>query len=356
MRLLALVLLLAAAGCDLGGGESGKTRTTGSSAPLQSASSRGLTLEVPSGWSVGPPDHSAVSDPVVRAVLSSRPVESRRSRCQIASYAVPADAVVLVVVEWRESGARLRTRPQRFDARALRLARGAVECHAGRGGGTQFVESGRAFGAYLLLGDRAPDALAARARRVLDRVKVEPELPPPVELVPLATKSRASCRRSPLLRPVCPSRAPRVRAPYLSHLARDLARPAAQLDVFDLERGVMRAEHERNRPPAAAHLALLAGDTERIAPWSEPWGEPPRPLRDGVLRERRGAPVSFGLVDVGGRRALLFLAPPYPTGGYLGNHLVLVWGARGARRAVSLHAWEPLTEAVATLLRLVPSP
>jgi hypothetical protein len=70
------------------------------------------------------------------------------------------------------------------------------------------------------------------------------------------------------------------------------------------------------------------------------------------MRDARDEPISFGLLDVGDTRALLFLAPPYPTGGYLGNHLVLVWKVPRGRRAVSLHAWEPLTEAAATLRRM----
>lgn len=70
------------------------------------------------------------------------------------------------------------------------------------------------------------------------------------------------------------------------------------------------------------------------------------------MRESRDDPISFGLLDLGGKPALLFLAPPYPSGGYLGNHLVLVWEVQEGRHAISLHAWEPLTEAVATLRRM----
>jgi hypothetical protein len=101
-----------------------------------------------------------------------------------------------------------------------------------------------------------------------------------------------------------------------------------------------------------AHVVLVAGDTERIAPWREPWNEPARRLRDGLVPEKRPAPISFGRVQFGEREALLYLAPPFPTGGMIGNHLVLAWRTNGGGRAVSLHAWEPLTETAATLWRM----
>jgi hypothetical protein len=101
-----------------------------------------------------------------------------------------------------------------------------------------------------------------------------------------------------------------------------------------------------------AHVVLVAGDTERIAPWREPWNEPARRLRDGLVPEKRPAPISFGRVQFGEREALLYLAPPFPTGGMIGNHLVLAWRTNGGGRAISLHAWEPLTEAAATLWRM----
>jgi hypothetical protein len=50
----------------------------------------------------------------------------------------------------------------------------------------------------------------------------------------------------------------------------------------------------------------------------------------------------------------LILAPSYPRGGMLGNHLVFRWGSK-RRYVVSLHAWEPLLEAEATLRAIVAS-
>ena len=144
-------------------------------------------------------------------------------------------------------------------------------------------------------------------------------------------------------------RVPRVRAEYRSHLSRDVLGRSGSLEVFDLERAPDRDQPDNDRPPRFAHIGLLAGETERIAPWVEPWDRRAVALRDGLMKRRRTEPISFGLATWGDTRGLLFLAPPFPTGGYLGNHLVFVWRAGATSWAVSLHAWEPLTEAAATL-------
>ena len=51
----------------------------------------------------------------------------------------------------------------------------------------------------------------------------------------------------------------------------------------------------------------------------------------------------------------LVLAPPYGLGGLMGDHLILRWRERGRDYAIGLHAWEPLTEAAATLDAVVSS-
>jgi hypothetical protein len=175
-----------------------------------------------------------------------------------------------------------------------------------------------------------------------------------VRLVPLAPKRIAHCRRSQLLAPICPRLVPRVRAPYLAHLSSGLTGPRP-LDVFNLERGGEWPEHpERNRPPAMAHLVLAAGNVRGLAPiWSQ--GVRRERLRDELMRERRPYLLRFGPVRWAGRKGWLELAPPYLRGGMLGNHLIFRWTHRGREYLVSLHAWEPLTEAAETLRRIVAS-
>jgi hypothetical protein len=178
----------------------------------------------------------------------------------------------------------------------------------------------------------------------------------PVPLVPLAPKRIAYCERSQLLRPACPRRVPRVRAAYSSHLAMERPGEGGRLAVFNLERG---GEHpgqpERNRPPRMAHLVIVGGVVERSAPVFDLARAPRRKLRNGLVRPERVRSLSFGRVTWSGLAGDLFLAPSYPRGGMLGNHLVFRWGAARNRYVVSLHAWEPLTEAVATLKAIVGS-
>lgn len=184
----------------------------------------------------------------------------------------------------------------------------------------------------------------------------EPEpasLPRPALLVRLAPAKLAHCRRSRMLRRLCPTLVPRVRATFLSHLARDLAGDG-RLDVFNLERGGEDpADPANNRPPRMAHLALLAGDVERAAAFAYP--DRPRALRNGLTRRKRTKAIDFGRAGWGRHEGRLYLAPPYLHGGMLGNHLVYRWRDGATEYAITLHAWEPLTEAAATLRAIVES-
>lgn len=176
-----------------------------------------------------------------------------------------------------------------------------------------------------------------------------------VPLVRLSKARLAHCERSGLLRPVCPRLVPRVGAPYLSNLSVELAGRSV-LDVFDLERGGELPQHpERNRPPRMGHVVAVAGNVERLAAFEEPHGTVGERVRDGLMRRSRRAPVSFGRVRWAGRVGALYLMPPFPHGGMLGNHLVFSWHERGGAYALSLHAWEPLAESVATLHAMVES-
>lgn len=174
-----------------------------------------------------------------------------------------------------------------------------------------------------------------------------------VGLVPLSGAKLDHCGRSGLLRPVCPRLVPRVGAAYLSNLAVELTgRPV--LDVFNLERGgEYPREPEHNRPPRMAHVVAVAGNVERLASFREPRDSLGAQVRDGLMRRSRAAPVSFGRIQWAGRVGQLYLMPGFPRGGMLGNHLVFSWREAERRYALSLHGWEPLTEAVASLRAMV---
>jgi hypothetical protein len=180
-----------------------------------------------------------------------------------------------------------------------------------------------------------------------------------VPLVRLSETKLEHCERSGLLRPVCPRVAPKVGANYLSNLSVELTGRSA-LDVFNLERGgEYPRSPERNRPPRMAHVVAVVGSVDRLASFQEPQGATGERLRDGLMRRSRTAAVSFGRVGWAGRVGALYLMPPFPHGGMLGNHLVFSWRQGEQAYALSLHAWEPLTESVATLrtmLERLPTP
>jgi hypothetical protein len=178
----------------------------------------------------------------------------------------------------------------------------------------------------------------------------------PVRLVPLAPKRVAYCSRSRLLRPACPRLVPRVRAAYLSHLSLAPSDDRRRMDIFNLERGgEYPSEPERNRPPRMAHLVIAGGAVENAAPvFALAHARRTKP-RNGLMRLARVRSVSFGRVRWSGLIGDLFLAPSYPRGGMLGNHLVFRWGSPKRRFVVSLHGWEPLRESVVTLRAIVAS-
>jgi len=195
--------------------------------------------------------------------------------------------------------------------------------------------------------------LAVLLVALVGTASARPQQPPPL-LAPIAAKRLAHYERSALLRPVCPRSVPRVNV-YLSHLSVELAGLGGPvLDVFNLESGgEYPGRPQLNRPPRMAHVVVVAGDVERLAPLRVPRDASGEPLRDGVLRRERAAPVSFGYVRWGERTGALYLAPPFPRGGMLGNHLNFTWDERRIQYTLSLHAWEPLTEAEATLRTMV---
>jgi hypothetical protein len=157
MRLALLVSILA-----LGGGRAG---------------SGGVTVAVPAGWHAlqQPPRIGHIVDPVTRVVVSSGPIRIDGHGCQFGVYAFPRDAVEVVVAEWTSlyGNATWHPRPRRFTARTLPLRPApAVECFDGPAAATQFVDRGHHLGVYLLVGPNAPRALVARARGVLDSLRL----------------------------------------------------------------------------------------------------------------------------------------------------------------------------------------
>jgi hypothetical protein len=145
--------------------------------------SGGVTVALPPGWHAVTPIHStSYPQPVTRLVVSSGPIGQRLTgtcHTQVADYTFPPTAVAIVVLEWTKPLAGIKIgigprRPRRFTAKNLPVVRPEIECFGGPGGSAQWSERGHTFGAYVLLGRKAPTVLAARARAVLDTLRVAP--------------------------------------------------------------------------------------------------------------------------------------------------------------------------------------
>jgi hypothetical protein len=179
--------------------------------------------------------------------------------------------------------------------------------------------------------------------------------PEAVRLVPLAPKKLAHCRKAALLRAACPRAVPRVRAAYLNHLAVEGEGTRSALATFNLERGASDPKRpDRNRPPRMAHVLVVGGNVEGSAAGVFD-GVRHAALRNGLMRGARTRSLDLGPVGWAGHEGRLLLAPSYPHGGMHGDHLIFRWNAGRREYLLSLHAWEPLTEAAATLRRMVAS-
>ena len=173
-------------------------------------------------------------------------------------------------------------------------------------------------------------------------------------LVALPKSQLEQCRSSALLRPACPRLVPRTEAPYLSDLSHQPPNSGLTLDVFDLQRGGENSSRPGSaRPPGFAHLTVVAGEVAQIAGFAQPLHGTPVSLKAGLMRKERKHALFFGRVRWGGRTGSLFLAPPFIYGGQLGNHVCFRWRRQNTNYLMSLHGWEPLPDAVATLRAIV---
>jgi hypothetical protein len=180
-----------------------------------------------------------------------------------------------------------------------------------------------------------------------------------VALAPIAHTDVERCRELALLRRVCPLRAPVVVGKYRTFAARDgEGTRYPPLHIFDMERVGPRPPTAAAglRPPYGVHITVAAGDVERFTPFTNPTSRTRvTRLTEAVRRSKRTKAVSFGGRRWNGIRGVLYLAPPYPDGGQLGDHLVFQWSGRGQTRVVSLHSWAPLTQTETTLEGIVNS-
>jgi hypothetical protein len=135
----------------------------------------GVGIELPEGWHPLNADDGNITDPLTQIAIASGPLRGGGAcDTQVTRYAPDRENVALVVLEWKTAdGALPPPRPAEFDRDTLRLRDGEIECFRGDGGTVQFVENGRVFGVYVLVGEHADDDLVADARAALETLRVE---------------------------------------------------------------------------------------------------------------------------------------------------------------------------------------
>jgi len=176
--------------------------------------------------------------------------------------------------------------------------------------------------------------------------------------MPTPAAALRTCRSDATLAPACPTRIPRVfLSPSIPGWRTYPGAPRPVSGIFGMERGgEIPGKPELMRPPRILHVEVEAAVGEKPLGTRFVWptGGVTRP-RDGLVHEDRQRPVYFGRVVWGGRAGTVALAPPYPTGGSQGNHVVFRWRTGRTTYLVGMHAWEPFAEAYATLRRVVSS-
>ena len=180
----------------------------------------------------------------------------------------------------------------------------------------------------------------------------------PLAFMPTPAAALRACRSDAVLAPACPTKIPRVHLPPGVAGWRTYPSPPRRVTgIFGMERGgEIPGKPELMRPPSILHVEVEAARRRKPLGIGFSWPtsgavEP----RDGLVREERQRAVLLGRVAWGGKAGTVVLAPPYPSGGSQGNHVVFRWRAGRTTYLVGMHAWEPFSEAYATLRRIVSS-
>jgi hypothetical protein len=187
----------------------------------------------------------------------------------------------------------------------------------------------------------------------------------PASLIRAPRPFVAHCRQSAVLRTACPSTVPAVTEPYR---ARTFSRaPRGEFATFDAQSGALHPDASpENRPPRFAHIVIEAGDL-RHAYQTFAYPQSGRPVRvvAGLLRSsprmraaREHIPhaLFIGEFRWGGRTGTVTLAPPDRyVDSLIAGHFAFRWTQGDRDYVVSLHAWEPAPEALATLRAVVAS-
>jgi hypothetical protein len=163
------------------------------------------------------------------------------------------------------------------------------------------------------------------------------------------------CRQKPLLEPACPRMVPRASTSKFYRVLTNSPRLTPEYGQVSIEWGVpYPGISARNRPPRFAHLVVAAGDLSGAFPFNWPDGSTGSTSEQDIERKRRHA-LLLGSPSWGDKEGELVLASSFPHGGINGDHLIFRWTENETSYAVTLHAWEPISETRATLEAVIAS-
>ena len=178
------------------------------------------------------------------------------------------------------------------------------------------------------------------------------EVPGGSRLTPLPPRAEEICGQGPPLSRTCPRYVPLVRG--VSYVVDTFGRPGGRFQVLELAAGApSNRDFSRNAPPRVAHVVIEVGKPQFLIDLREPY--PNKIPLDLLLGEDLDQAQYVGPEKSWDWNAMLVLAPSFPSGGAHADHLVYRWREGGLEHVVSLHAWEPATEAVRTLHAIVRS-
>ena len=177
-----------------------------------------------------------------------------------------------------------------------------------------------------------------------------------VPLAPTPANALAACLKMALMRAVCPPRVPMLsgHAVIVSASCLDSAGGRVPLTSKRCRAAGWSLEGAPPKPAPIAHVVISASPDN----WQCAW---PHELRahaasDRLLNPNRRRAALLPPVQWYGQSGQLVLAPPFARGGgVLGGHLEFCFRANRVDYAITLHAWPPLAQVVATLKDLVGS-
>lgn len=171
-----------------------------------------------------------------------------------------------------------------------------------------------------------------------------------IRLMALPESHLVKCQRFPQLESACPRSIPVVQSEQ--ERARAFRSGSNHFVFFSEWSGPYPGVTTKNSPPRFVHVNVHAGDLSQAFPFE--WPVDTTPLPDPVPNKRRKG-IFIASVTWFGKEGALILAPSFPAGGIDGDHVIFRWNEAGGEYAVSIHAWEPLTETINVLCAVVGS-